>query len=62
MDDPRVTELEKNANEWQLLLQIDTDERIGMRWASSGMLYFWIKRDDLRSRSFEHTWLILQSE
>ena len=61
-DDAHAAELQKNANEWQLLLQIDTDERIGMRWASSGMLYFWIKRDDLRSRSFEHTWLILQSE
>ncbi len=62
MDDPRAAALEKSANEWQLLLQIDTDERIGMRWASSGMLYVWIKRDDLRSHAFEHTWLILQSE
>lgn len=62
MDDPRVAELEKTANEWQLLLQIDTDERIGMRWASSGMLYYWIRQSDLSAHTFDSTWLVLQSE
>ena len=60
--DPQATELEKHANEWQLLLQIDTDERIGMRWASSGMLYYWITQADMQSHTFDATWLVLQSE
>jgi uncharacterized protein YwqG len=58
----RVAELEKSANEWRLLLQIDTDERIAMRWASSGMLYYWMKQDDLLAHNFDTTWLVLQSE
>lgn len=62
VNDPRVEQLSKSANDWQLLLQVDSDERIGMRWASSGMLYYWIKKEDLRTGDFDHTWLVLQSE
>ncbi|GHO49532.1 YwqG family protein [Ktedonospora formicarum] len=61
-DDPREGELTPGAKEWQLLFQVDTDERIGMRWASTGMLYYSITASDLRARRFENTWLILQSE
>lgn len=32
INDPLAHELSKDAKEWQLLLQIDTDEDIGMRW------------------------------
>lgn len=62
MDDPRVDELSKGAMDWQLLLQVDSDEHAGMRWANNGMLYYWIKREDLQARQFAHTWLVLQSE
>lgn len=61
-DDPREQELASGAREWQLLFQVDTDERIGMRWASSGMLYYSITTGDLCSQRFDNTWLILQSE
>lgn len=47
---------------WQLLLQIDTDETVGMKWANNGMLYYWIERQALVSQRFETVWLILQSE
>lgn len=50
------------AGEWLLLLQIDTDAAAGMRWANNGMLYYWIRRDDLRARRFADSWLVLQSE
>jgi len=62
MNDPRVAELSKGAKEWQLLLQIDTDERIGMRWGDAGMIYFWIIGFDLKAHSFDRTWLVSQSE
>ena len=61
-NDPRVAELSKGAMDWQLLLQIDSDENAGMRWGNAGMLYYWIKRDDLKARHFDDTWLVLQSE
>jgi uncharacterized protein YwqG len=62
MNDPRVAELSKGAKEWQLLLQIDTNERIGMRWGDAGMIYFWITGSDLKAQSFDRTWLVLQSD
>jgi uncharacterized protein YwqG len=62
MDDPRADELARGALDWLMLLQVDTDEQIGMRWASTGMLYYWIKRPDLQAQRFEDTWLVLQSE
>jgi len=61
-DDPRAAALTKGAMDWQLLLQIDSDEQAGMRWGNSGMLYYWLKRTDLQARHFERAWLVLQSE
>jgi len=62
ISDPRSAELSKGATDWQLLLQIDTDERIGMRWGDAGMIYYWITRSDLQAHRFERSWLILQSD
>jgi uncharacterized protein YwqG len=62
VDDPRVAELDQGSLDWRLLLQIDSDEQVNMRWASQGMLYSWIKEDQMRTRHFENTWFILQSE
>jgi uncharacterized protein YwqG len=61
-NDPQVAELSKGAMDWRLLLQIDTDEQHGMRWASTGMLYYWITNADLQARRFDTMWLVLQSE
>ena len=59
-NDPRAKELEAGASEWQLLLQVDTDEEAGMMWGDCGRLYFWIRADDLRRRNFDGVWMILQ--
>jgi uncharacterized protein YwqG len=61
MDDPRAAELAKTAPDWQLLLQIDSDEHAGMRWGSSGMLYYWIEQAALRRADTSNVWLVLQS-
>ncbi len=50
----------KNADRWQLLLQVDSNEELGMMWGDCGRLYLWITEEDLRRRDFDHTWLILQ--
>jgi len=61
-DTPEARKLTQSASAWQLLLQVDTDETIGMRWASSGRLYYWVKKADLRAGQLSDTWLVLQSE
>lgn len=61
-DDPRIGELSKGASDWQLLLQVDSDEHTGMRWGNAGMVYYWIKWADLQAHRFDDTWLVLQSE
>lgn len=58
----KVAQLATGANDWILLLQVDSDPNVGMNWANSGMLYFWIRRDDLASKRFDNTWVVLQSE
>lgn len=59
--DPRAVSLESGAAEWQLLLQVDTEDDIDITWDDSGRLYYWIPRAALRSRDFEQVWVILQS-
>jgi uncharacterized protein YwqG len=65
--DPHVRELlQIDLEEWQLLLQLDTDESIQFAdgntwmWGDSGTLYFWITRTDLAARRFDKVWCILQ--
>ncbi|GAC1422072.1 MAG: YwqG family protein [Ktedonobacteraceae bacterium] len=60
--DPKADELAKGALEWQLLLQVDSDEHAGMQWANTGLLYYWVKKTDLQVRHFNAIWLVLQSE
>lgn len=62
INDPRAKELSKGANEWQLLLQIDSDDEIGMKWGDAGMIYYWLKSSDLKKSGFGNAWLVLQSE
>jgi len=60
--DPRAAELSKGAMDWQLLLQIDSDEQAGMEWGNTGMLYYWVQSAELQALRFDTTWLVLQSE
>jgi len=62
MNDQRAAAVSKGAMDWQLLLQIDSDEHAGMRWGNTGMLYYWIESVDLQAHRFDTTWLVLQSE
>ena len=59
-NDPRAKMLEPNAKNWQLLLQIDSNEENEMMWGDVGRLYFWIKKEDLKDKQFDNCWCILQ--
>ncbi len=61
-DDPRAQELKKGMMDWRLLFQVDTDERIGMRWSSTGMLYYWMTSANLQARRFDTAWLVMQAD
>jgi uncharacterized protein YwqG len=53
-------ELTVSSKDWQLLLQIDTDDEAGMMWGDCGRLYFWIRHQDLAEKDFSNVWMILQ--
>jgi uncharacterized protein YwqG len=58
--DSRCKGLEPGAEDWRLLLQIDSDDNSKMMWGDGGMLYVWIRRQDLAAKKFENAWTILQ--
>lgn len=53
-------ELAKGADDWMLLMQIDSMDN-GWVWGDGGMLYVWIRRADLAARDFDKSWCILQT-
>lgn len=59
-DTPRARHLAAGAADWQLLLQLDSDTAPGFEWCDVGLLYFWIRRQDLAAQRFDRTWTILQ--
>ena len=56
----RARGLDKNTEHWNLLLQVDSNEDIGMMWGDCGRLYLWITTEDLTAKNFDASWLILQ--
>lgn len=59
-NDPKAKELEPGRYDWILLLQLDSDDDTGMMWGDVGMLYFWIRKNDLKNKDFSNVWMILQ--
>ncbi len=58
---PEAKQLKEGASSWRLLLQLDSSRDAGWEWNDVGILYFWIRREDLEARRFERAWVILQS-
>lgn len=59
-DEARAQQLREGAKDWVLLLQLDTDDEVQWMWGDMGILYFWIRRQDLEARAFERAWCVLQ--
>jgi uncharacterized protein YwqG len=59
-ESPKAKALQGGAKDWRLLLQLDSDDDLGVMWGDGGVLYFWIKESDALSGSFENCWVILQ--
>jgi uncharacterized protein YwqG len=52
--------LESGSDEWQLLLQLDSDDSAELMWGDVGMLYFWVRKEDLKKMDYQHVWMTLQ--
>jgi uncharacterized protein YwqG len=52
--------LAEEMKSWRLLLQVSTDQNTGMNWGTGGILYFWIREEDLKSRQFDRVEAIIQ--
>ena len=51
-DIPLYSRIEAGATDWTLLLQVDSDEELGMIWEEEGRIFFWIKKEDLAKKDF----------
>lgn len=54
--------IQRGAKDWILLLQLTTLEKEDWEWmwGDCGMLYFYIRKQDLAARRFEDAWFSLQ--
>jgi uncharacterized protein YwqG len=58
--DSEVAHLKEGVKDWQLLLQFDSDDNLDLMWGDAGMLYFWIRKQDLEKRDFSNVWCEMQ--
>jgi uncharacterized protein YwqG len=59
-DRVQAEQLLSGAQDWQLLLQLDTDPEAEMLWGIEGRCYYWIETEALLKRHFEDVWFIMQ--
>jgi len=50
----------EGADNWQLVLQIDSDIEVGMEWGDVGRLYLCARRVDLAALQFDRCWMVMQ--
>jgi uncharacterized protein YwqG len=61
LERPDIHVFRHRAEDWTLLLQLDSNEENDMRWGDGGRLFFWIRKQDLAEMRFDRTCAILQS-
>jgi uncharacterized protein YwqG len=57
---PSDPEMDQAAEDWRLLLQIDSDEDLKMNWPGGGRFYIFIREPDARAGDFSRTVCIWQ--
>ena len=57
---PTTLAAKANARDWILLAQFNSRDSQEVCFGDAGMLYYWIRKQDLESLNFNNVWLILQ--
>jgi len=52
--------LKAGAADWTLVAQIDSDDDTGFMWGDVGLVYWWMRREDLAAGRWQGVWGILQ--
>ena len=57
-----TADIQEKAKDWTLLLQLSTIQKGDFEWmfGDCGMLYYYIRKEDLANKCFENTWFSLQ--
>jgi uncharacterized protein YwqG len=59
--DPRVGTLESGADDWRLLLQLSSDDELGLALGYPvGRLFVWIREEDLKHGRFGDVWAFVR--
>jgi hypothetical protein len=53
-------DIRSSARDWRLVLQVDSDDRLGTMWGDVGRIYFMLNEESAADQDFDHAWLILQ--
>jgi uncharacterized protein YwqG len=56
-DEGKQRGLWPGAKQWQVLLQIDSEDAAGMMWGDSGRIYYLIHQSDLEEHRFDNVWV-----
>ena len=56
-----IDELEQDYPDYQVLVQLDEDDEIGLRFYDCGCLFFLIRPEDLEAKRFDRTKCVLYS-
>jgi uncharacterized protein YwqG len=59
-DEEGFRKFKEGADDWLLLLQVDSDAELNLVWGDFGRIYYWIRKEDLAIGCFENVWVILQ--
>ena len=51
----------QGLDKWHLLVQIDSDDTVGILWGDVGMLYVFVHEDDLAKNDFSRVFFVMQS-
>ncbi len=56
-------EIFERSKDWMLLMQIghvSDDDDFELEWCDGGLLYFYIRKEDLLAKRFDRIWLVMQ--
>jgi uncharacterized protein YwqG len=59
--DGNIEKANEEVRDMVMLLEIDSDASVGFQWWNSGTIHFFIRKEDLKNRNFNRTYLSLYS-